>query len=247
MKMRRFTDAGIAAVRELLPQIKTVDDLARAEALATNDDLAKPIDELASLDLDEKRVFPTTFAFCEYFHSLIKDHKPLTYRTDVGFWTWLAMVYVRQLVREDSAGGVDVKEQGRLVFDSVFRQSHRHLLSSPYYVYHFYADDPNVCKAVLWNKLPVRGDLQEYILSRQVIVQTPALMQTVTSLYFDDDTQEIKPGAGSKGPGTPRRYVVAVDQFGLTKDFYHKNDADEFMRILPAEFDVFNPLKKALQ
>lgn len=246
MKLRRFNEKGIAAVRELLPQIKTVDDLVRAEALATNDELAKPIDELASLDLDETRVFSTTFAFCEYFHSLIKDHNPLAYRTDTHFWTWLAMVYVRQLVKVEIDGSAVIKEKGRLIFDSAFRQSHRHLLASPYYVYHIYADDPNVCKAVLWNKMPVRGDIQEYILSRQVIVQTPALMQTVTSLYFDEEAQDIKPGAGSKGPGTPRRYVVAVDQFGLTKDFYQKNDAEEFLRILPKEFDGFNPLKKDL-
>ena len=39
MKLRRFTPEGIDAVRRMLAEIKTEDDLARAEALATDDAL----------------------------------------------------------------------------------------------------------------------------------------------------------------------------------------------------------------
>ena len=47
MKLCRFNEKGIAAVRELLPQIKIVDDLVRAEALVSATDLIEPIPALA--------------------------------------------------------------------------------------------------------------------------------------------------------------------------------------------------------
>lgn len=37
MKLCRFNEKGVAAVRELLPQIKTVDDLARARKAVANE------------------------------------------------------------------------------------------------------------------------------------------------------------------------------------------------------------------
>ena len=46
MKLCRFNEKGIGAVRELLPQIKVVDDLARAEALVSNAEFVEPIPAL---------------------------------------------------------------------------------------------------------------------------------------------------------------------------------------------------------
>lgn len=235
MKMRRFTDAGIAAVRELLPQIKTVDDLARAEALATNDDLAKPIDELASLDLDETRVFPTTFAFCEYFHGLIKDHKPLTYRTDVGFWTWLAMVYVRQLVKVDADFQVDIGMMGRIIFLAQdYKRSYRHLLASPYYAFLSYSESPSICEVVAFQALNSPGDFVDQILTRNSLLQNPCVLVCLSNLYLDDH-RRLKVGATK----SIRRFIAVYHQLSMTHDFCEIEDVDALISLLPKEFDVF--------
>jgi len=67
VKLRRFSDAGVAAVRETLPKIEETGDLSLAAALVTDENKTEFITELSDLDLDPL----TTHAFCEYFHSLI--------------------------------------------------------------------------------------------------------------------------------------------------------------------------------
>lgn len=241
MKLCRFNEKGVAAVRELLPQIKTVDDLARAEALVSNADLIDPIPALADIDLDASRIFPTTFAFCEYFHSLMKDHKPLAYRTDVGFWTWLAMVYVRQLVHIDNSGRVVCGAEPRLVYSTKsYVNAHRHLLALPYYLYCNYSDGPELTKTILVHSPNSVSDLVEQIIARQSILQNPAIMRALKELYFDNEKNCPKPGAGGDGAGAVRRFVAMVDQFGMTMDCFEQDDANAFLAVLPKEFERFH-------
>ena len=101
MKLRRFTSAGVEMARQYLAAVKESGDVENVTlngqpftraALISSSAYSEAIPALADLDLDETRVFDTTFAFCEYFDSLIHDHNPQAYREDVGFWTWLAFV-----------------------------------------------------------------------------------------------------------------------------------------------------------
>lgn len=240
MKLCRFNDKGIAAVRELLPQIKTVDDLARAEALVSTADLFEPIPALADIDLDASRIFPTTFAFCEYFHTLMKDHRPLDYRTDVGFWTWLAMVYVRQLVKIDGEK-IDTGDASRLIYiPMVYGKSHRHLLASPFYLFAMYPDNPKLTEVPLLHSPSSPGDIFENIVARQVISQNPAFLRAIRLLYLNEKTRSIRPKVAGPGQkGGIRRFTDIVDQFGMTRDFCRQEDALEFIKILPQEFDPF--------
>ena len=244
MKMRRFTPAGIIAVKAFLADIKALGqlDLVRRDQLLTGP-LTEPISALADLDLDTARVFDTTFAFCEYFDSLIHDYNPQAYRADVGFWTWLAMAYLPQLVL-DVRGRFRIGEEARLVYSFNYTEMHRHLLASPFYIFELYRSNSKVCKCVMWNRLSVHGELQEQIAARQPIVQNPALMGVVSALYFDFTKNNVKKGSGGSGPGSPRRFAEAVDQFAMTRDFFSDDDVVEFLKILPEEFDRFNPARE---
>ena len=240
MKMRRFTPAGIITVKAFLADIKASGrlDLVRRDQLLTGP-LTEPIPALADLDLDTARIFDTTFAFCEYFDSLIHDHNPQAYRTDVGFWTWLAMAYLPQLVKsikdKMSAG-----DDSRIVFHAeVFGKSHRHLLASPYYLYTQHADK-GLTHAPLFHRLNTPGDVLEAIIARQDIAQNEAFLDAIRQLYFDNARHVVKPKVGGpKAIGGIRRFVDMVDQFGRTRDFYAADDSLEFLKILPAEFDRF--------
>ena len=242
MKLRRFTEAGVVAVRKALHEVEKAGDLAPATALLSCEDLTEDIPALADIDLDETLPFDTTFAFCEYFHSLIKDHSPLRYRTDSGFWTWLAVVYLKQLVKVDTSK-VDFGKYYRIVYSKTYGEAHRHLLAGPYYVFYVYRDTPQVCKGLMWNRLYEHGEIQEQIMARQQLVQNAAVVGTATLLYFDERTQTLKKGSGGSGAGSPRRFAVVVDQLALTRDLVEIDDAQEFLRLLPNEFDRFNPIK----
>lgn len=144
MKLRRFTDAGVAKTRAFLAAVKEANNVDAVTldgepfmraTLLSSPAYSDAIPALADLDLDETRVFDTTFAFCEYFDSLIHDHNPQAYREDVGFWTWLAFVYLPQLVKTSNAKIV-LGDESRLIFNPLtFGKSHRHLLASSFYFY----------------------------------------------------------------------------------------------------------------
>lgn len=255
MKLRRFTDAGVAKTRAFLAAVKESNDVnavtldgqpfTRA-ALLSSSAYSEAIPALADIDLDETRTFDTTFAFCEYFDSLIHDHNPQTYREDVGFWTWLAMVYLPQLVKH-SGEDLKVGDITRYMFKpNDYKVYYRHLLAGPFAIYWHYSvmGIATTCKALLWHNTNSYGDVYEQIASRQGLVQNPVFVDALNKLYFDEDRQVIKPGAGGPKAATARRLVDAIDQLQRTRDFYDLEDVTEFLRVLPREFDKFNPLRK---
>jgi len=235
VKFRRFTPAGIAATRDYLAKAKAAAalDLPARDALIASPALTESIPALADLDFDPTRTFDTTFAFCEYFHSLMKDHKPLAYRTDVGFWTWLAMVYVKQLVKKDAEGRIDCGMEGRILFaGSDYKREYRHLLAAPYYAFLNYADNWQTCAAVLVQPINAPGDFVDQILTRRVFLQNPCLMKTLSRLYLSNDGRKLRRGATSQ----VRRFISYVDQIARTRDFYQIEDVPELLALLPANF-----------
>jgi len=248
MKLRRFTSAGVEMARQYLAAVKESGDVenvtlngqpfTRAE-LISSPAYSDAIPALADLDLDETRVFDTTFSFCEYFDSLIHDHNPQSYREDVGFWTWLAFVYLPQLVKT-KCGKAQVGAAPRLIFEaSSHVNAHRHLMVFPYYLYAAYRTKPELTKAVLVHPINSVSDLVEQIIGRQYILQNQAYLHALNILYLRADVSGLKKGAGGDGPGAVRRFVDMVDQFGMTRDFHEEGDAGQFVALLPKEFSKF--------
>ena len=252
MKLRRFTSAGVEMARQYLAAVKESNDVENVTlngqpftraALISSPAYSDAIPALADIDLDETRTFDTTFAFCEYFDSLIHDHNPQAYREDVDFWTWLAMVYLPQLVKVKS-GKVVTGAEARLVYSvSSHLLRHRHLFCYPFYLYNNYRTTPDICKVVLWHNLNTYNDLVEQILSRQFVVQNPALLKAANTLYFDLNVGKAKPGAAGDGAGGVRRFIVLVDQLARTRDFFDMEDYEVFIQMLPKEFERFKRLR----
>ena len=245
MKFRRLTTLGMNGLEDLLQQQLERDsvDLTSFVEDGANAELVK---ELADIEFDSNKQFAHAYDAAEYLYSILSTTiNPASLLKDANFWTWLALVYLPQLISVKRGQ----KTFGELAhirfFPNEWDSYSRHYLAGPFYVYYAHRNNPQVCKAVLWNKPNVRGDIQEYPMAKQRIVQNPAFMATINRLYFDEEKQVCKKGSGSKGGGSPRRFVVAVDQFGLTKDFFEPKDAERFLEILPKEFNRFNPLREA--
>ena len=245
MKLRRFTSAGVEMAKQYLAAVKESGDVENVSlngqpftraALISSPAYSDDIPALADLDLDETRTFDTTFAFCEYFDSFIHDHNPQAYREDVGFWTWLAFVYLPQLVKM-KGGKISIGEISKLVYaPENYQRQYRHLLAGPFYLYFYYRSSPEVCKAVTWHKLNVFPDVAEQIVSRYEFVHNPACLSVASRLYYDEEKQVIRRGAGGKGAGSPRHLVAVVDQLSMTHDFFDKEDSVSLYKILPELF-----------
>ncbi len=253
MTLRRFTSAGVEMARQYLAAVKEENNVdtvtlngqpfTRA-GLISSPAYSDAISALADIDLDETRTFDTTFAFCEYFDSLIHDHNPQAYREDVGFWTWLAMVYLPQLVTE-SKKGLSVGDITRLVYHPEnYQRQYRHLLAGAFYVYVLYSQTPDTCHFIFAHKLNVFPDVAEQIMSKQSIVQNPAFMCAANTLYYDEVGFRSRKGSGGEGAGSARYYVRAIDQLSMTRDFFEARDVEVLLSLLPKQFDRFNPVRK---
>ena len=109
-------------------------------------------------------------------------------------------------------------------------------MAGPFYLYFYYRDMPEICKAVTYHKINIFPDLTEQIVSRYDFVHTPAYLAVVNDLFFDKERNAIRRGAGGKGPGSPRHLVRVVDQLAMTRDFYGSEDADSLKQVLPKVF-----------
>ncbi len=170
----------------------------------------------------------------------MKAHSPLAYRKDVGFWTWLAIVYINQLVHRNDEGAVDVGVEGRIVFIAFkYTRSYRHCLASPYYVYYAHYDHRESCYAILMNKFGNVSEFADQVLTRQPLCQNAAVMKALTLLYYDAKLGRLVPGAGGKSDGGIRRFINVFDQLSMTRDFYAETDSSFLLDTLPREFDRF--------
>jgi hypothetical protein len=251
MKLRRFTSAGVEMARQYLAAVKEANNVdavtlngqpfTRA-ALISSSAYSDAIPALADLELDETRTFDTTFAFCEYFDSLIHDHNPQAYREDVGFWTWLAFVYLPQLVKT-KGGKVSVGAAERVIFEGQnFNRAYRHLLALAFYLYQNFNGKPMLCNVALCHPLNSVGDLPDKIMANQTVMQNPAIMAALNRLYFDDNLMSPKKGSGGERPGAIRRFLAVLDQISLTRDLFEESDGAMLMSLLPNEFNRFKNL-----
>ena len=253
MKLRRFTSAGVEMARQYLAAVKESGDVdnvtlngrpfTRAELLSMPA-LSNEVKELSDIDLDETRIFDTTFAFCEYFDSLIHDRNPQAYREDVGFWTWLAIVYLPQLVKT-KGGKVQMGATERIVFEGHnFNRAYRHLLALAFYLYLNFGGKQSLCNVALYHPLNSVGDLPDKIMANQSVLQNPAIMAALNCLYFDDKIMLPKKGSGGERPGAIRRFLAVFDQISMTRDFFDESDGPMLVSLLPKEFNRFKMLQE---
>lgn len=244
MKFRRLTTFALDDVKNRL-EAQLAESSNDWTSYLEDEANAELVKELADTDFDPTKQFAHAYDAAEYFYGILsRAINPAILLKDANFWTWLALVYLPQFISEKK-GQKSVGEIARIrFFPNDYTTYYRHRLAGPFFVYYLHRNNPKVCKALLWNRLNVFGDIQEQCMSKQRIVQNPAFMETINSLYFDETKQEYKKGAGGKGSGSPRRLCIAVDQFGLTKDFFDSEDAQRFLEILPKEFNRFNPLRE---
>ena len=99
-------------------------------------------------------------------------------------------------------------------------------------------DNPERAMAFLCKPPHIITDIEAQIGASQELVTNPAVVELTTRLYYDPETKKTKPGAGGKGPGSPRRLVAVLGQLDLTWDLY-ASTSDELLKLLPKEFNKF--------
>lgn len=157
---------------------------------------------------------------------------------DRGVWCWLSWYWFEELCPVDELGRRRPKGSERWVLNLDYNRYYRHLLAGPWYIYETHRADPDRARALLCTKVTDPGELVGQIAAYQEFVSNPGLVEMVTRLYFDQEANALKRGHASKEAGGARRLVKVIRQLEMVWDLY-STTADEFMSLLPREFDRF--------
>jgi hypothetical protein len=152
-----------------------------------------------------------------------------------GLWAWLTFV-LRDVLFPASDGKRKVGEIHRWLPSDPgdYQKGQRHLVRMPVILLSQLGDDADHLLCGPPRYLP---DIREQLTSQQDMFH-PTFQKAARWLYFDDKTDALKRGSGSKGGGSPRRLAEVRKQFDVTWDLYDLN-ADRFLGMLPREFERF--------
>ena len=228
MRLRRFNEGGISSFDEF-----------RASSSKDPKHLLNLLEDpkltiLFDIDVDVEVVeLPNRLSAGKYIYDLFQESSITGLDNDQGFWSWLAAFYFEQLCPPNGKLG----ERARWVPSSNYQKYYRHLLAGPYKIYRAHSKNPECALAILANPPHTPGEISEQLASRQELVTNRSVMEVASRLYIGSDNMP-KPGSGGRGPGSPRRFALMLNQLDLTWDLYGMTP-EKMLELLPDEFDRF--------
>jgi hypothetical protein len=234
-KLHRLTQAGIERFQEFLDSQGTTEAQAFDLETLTNPKFAVLAGDTP--DVPEECCFTTRFDAAEGVAPIIEAAKLEDPALDRGVWCWLSWLWFESLCATKN-GYRDPKGSERWILDLDYKRYYRHLLAGPWFIYNTHRSDPERARALLFTDVNKPGELVGQIAASQELVSNPGLVEMVTCLYYDPDKKKLRRGHGDKVHGGARRLVKVIKQLDMIWDLY-STPADEFLALLPAEFDRF--------
>jgi hypothetical protein len=239
--VRRFTDEGLDVFRRWLEDAETADPKRFSISsppvhLLFDDAMSVPIgygERVVAHRFERK--FDLGMEVCR---ALGKDTAQLL--PDAHAWAWLSLFFHESTMPLKNGRWFTGIRSRHLVETIVGRtqdQSHRHLVkgaTTNVYRFREYA-------VVLMSAPDGQSKIEEQVMSRrgdQPLAFNKEFVKALYKLYWDTDTDELRPGARSDGPGSVMQLIDLITQFDLTYDI-SSLEADELLVLLPRTFDKF--------
>jgi hypothetical protein len=237
-RLRRLTDAGVVRFQQFLDTQGT----SEAEAFDIDYLIDPKFTTIAGTgpEVSSDCGFVTRFEAAEILDPIIQSAELDEAAFDRGVWSWLAWFWFESLCPADKTGLRDPQGSERWVLDTNWKRYYRHLLAGPWWIYQTHREDPERARALLHTNVNKPGELVGQFAASQELVSNPGLVEMVTRLYYDPVSNKLRRGHGRKTNGGSRRLVKVIGQLDMIWDLY-STTADDFLKLLPKEFDSFKP------
>ncbi len=196
--VRDLTSEGETHARRVLmePTASSITELHRSVLAGVpgkvDPALSKPIPGSPQI---EYRWFSTWEEAGAHFTSFFAAHPSLD---RPAVWSWLGLNWLALGKAEGRKFAVGGSE--RWLLEHSWNRRYRHLLWSPCHIYRLHGPSGRAA-ALLAQPFTVPGEVVGNIASRQFLLTSDAVMDTVTKLYYDPARKTLKPGAASEGSG----------------------------------------------
>lgn len=245
-QLRRFNDLGMGRFRELIHsaqqgQAVNTDDLLNDGALT--EDLPGGI--LLEADGNSLQPHATRRQVAERLLDLLEPAEAIPgylVARDRSLWSWLSALWLPALTTKRN-GKVAYRHVERYIPVDDWRKYYRHLLLGPYLIGRAFRKDLDIVMSILATPVAEPGEVVAQLAASEEIAQSNTVQGAATALYFDKSTGRIRRGAAGKseeGKGEARRLAALVNQLRLTWDL-ESMTPEEFLELLPTEFDRFRP------
>ena len=168
--------------------------------------------------------------------SLGTDWEKMLSRT--GIWAWLTFILRDVAFPKNAEGDRKPKEIHRWYPSSPgdWQKAQRHLIRMPVVLLGSLNDAADHLLCAPPSVLP---EIREQLTSQQDMFSVE-FQRAAKQLYFDNDKNGLRRGAGGKTAGTPRRLAKVRQQLDVTWNLFDL-DAAHIVNLLPKEFDRFKP------
>lgn len=232
--LRSLNAKGIAEFRGFLQQIRDGAEFRANPAVLYLDDYSPRLPR--AIDV-VPRTFASKFEAAEYLHQLLSDAGVNT--DDEGLWSWLALFYFDQLSPVDNEGRRRPREDYHYIpsTDNGWYRD-RHLLAGPYKLFAMHREH---ARLLLHPPVHQHGSFIYQLGARRDLITNKGLVEAIDLLYWDPKRGAPKRGATTETrPGNLRRLITIIQQLDFNYDLYGMR-AEEILRLLPAEFDAWQP------
>jgi len=232
--LRSLSTKGIEAFRGFLQQIRDGAEFGGSPAVLYVDDYSTRLQHPIEI---APRTFASKFEAAEYLHHILLNAGADT--DDIGLWSWLALFYFDQLSPVDDEGRRRPREDYHYIpsTDNGWHRE-RHLLAGPYKLFAMHREH---ARLLLHPPVHQHGAFVYQLGARRDLVTNKGLVEAIDLLYWDAKRNAPKRGATTETrPGNLHRLITVIQQLDFNYDLYGMR-AEEILRLLPAEFDAWQP------
>lgn len=258
IEARKFNSKGIAELREVFDEARIgfksiqaakidVQTMQRLSDLLFDEEYTVIIPHIK---LNDDKVFASRLDLGVYLKSTIPEGSSESEYENVGFWAWVSILYIEQLL-EPFANGKDYKlwSNVRYIPEAQLskRRYYRHLCFLPYWICK--TQPQETAEFFLIPKPYVHSEaIEQLYTSDSDFLPFPSVIAVAKRLYVNPKTNTYRKNfTGRLTAGSAVRLAtIVVKQWQLNYDLPVLT-ADQIWEILPKEFDDWKRLAKASQ
>jgi hypothetical protein len=182
--------------------------------------------------------FQSSFELGTYLIEVFASRSDRLISRNHGLWSWLALFYFDQLCKADNDGNRKVLEDAVYVLEErfSFRRYYRHAVRTPWLAVKEHGEHAKVL--LMTSGKGTRTDINEQLGAYQHLFANKTIIASAYAMYFDQDQQKPRRGAGGKSGGSARRLASIARQLELTYDLQDCTPT-KFVALLPREFKTW--------
>lgn len=234
-RIRTLNPEGLAKFSEYVAALRGDPKLTPPMAILDDGLYSDPFEPEVQIEMQE---FANIHDLGTYLNQALADCEDRLISRSHALWSWLALFYFDQLCKPDPEGKRKPLEEAVYVLEQrfSFRRYYRHAVRTAWLAVKEHGEQAKVL--LLTSGRGTRTDIGEQLGAYQHLFANKTIIGSAYAMYFDQQAQKPKRGAGGKGAGSARRLANIARQLELTYDL-QDCPLTKFLALLPREFKAW--------